>query len=190
MIDIDYSSSIGWDTQVYASDKVTILNDTDADGIIDVGSVGPYGDTEVIFVEVDVPVNATDGDTEIMILDANSSLDNSIYDSATINTIARILVTYKNSARGQEQIIFEAGKTVYARAHGLEANNVYYQWVASNGTVYKVSPDIAVTSENDADDQFTTDDTMPVGNWTIIVFDSPGPIAPRIHLTSPCETCI
>ena len=172
VIDLARTFIQDWDTSFYGSDKITLLSDTDTDGLVDTGEMGYYGSEQIIYARITVPVTAGDGDTEFTEVFANSSKEPSAYNTSLINTTARIVITYNDFARTTEQYVFEIGGTVYVRAHNLGVNNVYYQWIDPNSTVVRISPDIIVSAEDSADDLLATNISMLLGNWTIIVFNA------------------
>jgi hypothetical protein len=154
-------------------DQATLLEDTDSDGVVDVGYIGPYGASYSFYARVIVPANASSGDSDLITIFANSSLDTNSYDNVTINTTARTLVTYEETGRVTEQTLFEIGDTVYARASALfTINNVYFEWIDPNNVLQRTSPTVAVTSEDNADDDFITNSSHLLGNWTVIVFNN------------------
>jgi len=171
-IDISYATVNNWATAFLETDKSTPLTDSDADTVIDTGAIAGFGGTFQFYVRVSVPANATDGDSDLTTIYANSSLNTSVFDVEHINTSARILVTYKDAARTLENITFLVTETVYARAHSLTVNDVYFEWIDPNSTVVRTSPDIPVSAQNDADDFLATNINMVLGNWTIVLFNA------------------
>ncbi|MBW3010751.1 hypothetical protein KY326_00850, partial [Candidatus Woesearchaeota archaeon] len=173
VIDITYTNVSNWNTTFLQADHATPLTDTDNDSIIDTGVIPPNGGTFSFYVQVRVPANATDRASELTTVIGNSSLNTSVFDIALLNTTARILVTYQDAARSIEQRNFEVTQTVYARANSLTGiNNVYFEWIDPNSTVIRTSPDIPVSAEDNADDMLTTNISLVVGNWTLVVFDA------------------
>ena len=49
---------------------------------------------------------------------------------------------------------------------------MYFVWIDSNNTIIRASTDIAVTAEDDADDQLGTNTSLLLGNWTVIAYNS------------------
>ncbi len=172
VIDVSHIPVLGWDTVFYDSDKMTLLTDSDSDGIIDIGSIGYYGSQHIIYARITVPAAASEGDSELTVIHVNSSKDTSVYDVSLINTTSRVVITYNDFARMTEQSIFEAGDTIYARVHNIDIKKVYYLWIDPNSSVIKVSPDIIVSAENNADDLLAANSSMLLGNWTLIVFNA------------------
>jgi len=176
IVDLAYTSVLNWSTVFLASDRVTPLTDSDNDSLVDLNLSG-YGNNGVIYVRVTIPEGTQENDIEITTIYANSSENTSAFDSVSVNTTARTIIFYETAARTIEKDIFEYGETVYARAHNLvKINNVYYQWIDTNNTVQRVSPDIAVSTQDTADDEFTSNTSMPLGNYTVVLFNAKGDV--------------
>ncbi|MBW2984271.1 hypothetical protein KY361_04100 [Candidatus Woesearchaeota archaeon] len=177
-IDITYTFVRNWSTDFFDSDRTSLLTDTDSDGLIDIGALGAYGEQHDIYVKVTVPPDATEYDVETTSIYVNSSLNTAVFDIVIINTTARRVITYADSARTTERTIFEVGDTVYTRAHRLTGvTNVYYQWIDSNNTVVRISPSIPVSAADNADDMLKTSASYLLGyNWTVVVFNAQGDI--------------
>ncbi|MBW3017648.1 hypothetical protein KY325_00635, partial [Candidatus Woesearchaeota archaeon] len=172
VFDISYTRVNNVPIAFYKLDKATPLTDTDNDTRIDTGTVAGFGATYQFYIMVTVPANASDHDSDLAIIYANSSLNTSVFDTARINTTARVLVTYKDAVRTIENTTFLVTETVYARAHSLSVSTVYYEWLDPNGTIIRISPDIIVSAQDDADDFLATNINMMLGNWTIILFNA------------------
>lgn len=171
--DITYTSVLNWSTQFFELDKTTPLIDTNNNSYIDTGIVSGQGGIFQFYVKITSPLNAQENDTEITTVYANASSNPAIYDTAQINTTVETIATYNDTARTQDDQLFEIFDTVYTRANGLVGiNKVYFVWLDSNNTPVRTSPDIPVTSEDNADDAFTTNNTLPIGNYTIIVYNA------------------
>lgn len=92
--DITFTSSEpDWGHRLVAKDGVSDLPDTDGDGIPDVGTVpgliGGVPGVDTLYLDVTPPVSAPPGISDTTIVYATSSIDNSVYDSATVVTIVR-----------------------------------------------------------------------------------------------------
>ncbi len=73
-----------WSANLYKSDGITLLSDTDEDGVIDSGSL-PVGGSIEILVRINPPPGATTGDSNITIITALSSLEITIAKESTIS---------------------------------------------------------------------------------------------------------
>ncbi|MBW2980533.1 hypothetical protein KY360_03890 [Candidatus Woesearchaeota archaeon] len=173
IVDITHTYILNWSTTFLELDKATLIPDTDNDSIPDTGLIGPYGGEYSFYVRVTTPVDALENETETTTIYVNSSWNSSVFDFAVINTTAQRVITYAESARQTEKTIFELGETIYGRAFNLNGiREVYYQWVNPNATIMRVSHDIDVSAEDNADDQFTTNSSSLVGAWYVIVFNA------------------
>lgn len=171
VIDINISSSLGWTVELFESDRITPLSDTDSDTIPDVGTVLPIGGSEKIIVKVTVPGTASEGDMDVTNVTGLSSVS-SATEMAQDDTTAEILVIYNNSARTLKDTFFTIGETVYTKAFGLvDENKVIFTWVDGNATTVRVSPEINVDALDQAIDQFTTNMSHVPGNWTLVLTD-------------------
>ncbi len=85
VFDITYFSNQGWNVQLFKSDGITPLPDTDGDGTPDTGLLSP-GEAVDIVVKVSIPFNAAVGTIDTTIINATSSLNNTVSDSTTDTT--------------------------------------------------------------------------------------------------------
>jgi len=172
-IDLTHTYVLNWNTTFYDFDSTTLLTDTDSDGKVDIGSLSGYGAQKDIYAKVRSPSNATNNQNETTTVYANSSLNTSVYDTVVLITTARTVNTFANVARTTPKTNFEVGDVVYARAFNLlSVTNAYYHWIDSNGTVIRISSNIPVDSNMQADDQLSTNTSMLSGTWTIVVFNA------------------
>jgi hypothetical protein len=173
-IDVLKQSILGWPGELFKSDKITPLPDTNGNSTPDTGLLAENGGSVKVVAKVTVPMTATEGQKDIMTITGISET-NSIYrDNATDNTTAEILVIYNNSARTLKDTDFIINETVYAKAFGLTVANVRFMWVDGNGTNVRTSPSIGVDISGQALDEFTTNISHAVGNWTLIVTRTTG----------------
>ncbi len=170
-IDITYWARVGWNTTFYQTDKTNLLLDTDFDSVQDVGNLSSCGGTYKMYAKIVAPPNPPSNDT--ILVYANTSRMPMAYDTSTINLFAQKVTTYSNAARTTPSAVFEVKSTVYAKASGLESiNNVYFVWVDPDSVIKRVSPDLPVSSQDEADDALATNISLVLGNWTIIVYDA------------------
>ena len=172
-IDLTHTYVLNWNTTFYDYDSVTLLTDTDSDSKVDIGPLSGYGTQKDIYAKVSSPSNATNNQNETTTVYANSSLSASVYDTAVLRTTARTVNTFANVARTTPKTNFEVGDVVYARAFNLlSVANAYYQWIDSNSTVLRISSNIAVDANLQADDQLSTNASMLLGTWAVVVFNA------------------
>lgn len=173
VINMAYSSNKSWPGTLFKSDKTILLNDTNSDGKPDTGILAYAGGSVKIVAKVSVPTSVVEGDMDVARVNGTSSLNSTISGKAIDNTTARILINYNDSARTQQDDYFRLNETVYAKAFGLNGiAEVYFVWVDSNDTIKRTSPDITVDASKQALDNFTTNSSMPAGNWTVILYKS------------------
>jgi hypothetical protein len=172
-IDLTHTYVLNWNTTFYDYDSVTLLTDTDSDSKVDIGPLSGYGAQKDIYAKVSSPSNATNNQNETTTVYANSSLSASVYDTAMLRTTARTVNTFVNVARTTPKTNFEVGDVVYARAFNLlSVANAYYQWIDSNSTVLRISSNIAVDANLQADDLLSTNASMLLGTWAVVVFNA------------------
>ncbi|MEM4366544.1 MAG: CARDB domain-containing protein [Candidatus Anstonellales archaeon] len=171
-IDIFNTSTMGWGGVFYNADLITLLADTDGDGLIDVGKLAPFGGSYTLYLRVSVPISATEASSDIRYAYANSSLVPSIYDTSRINTTAAKIVTFEDPSFLTPRSLFQIGSTVYAQAYAITVNNVYFRWIDPTSTIIKTSGTIGVNPDLTADDFLPTNSSLLSGNWTVIVFRS------------------
>ncbi|MFC1753477.1 Ig-like domain-containing protein [Thermoproteota archaeon] len=173
VIDITHDSDMNWSISLYEMDKVTLLNDTDSDGIPDIGNISGSGTTQQFYVKVTISETASTGDSDFTLIYANSSVNSSVYDVASLNTTAQNIVVYENAARSIEESQFLKTETVYTRGHSLcDYTNVYFVWIDSNSSTLRISNDIAVTGECEADDEWTSNSTSLIGEYHVILYNA------------------
>lgn len=172
LINLNFTSTEGYITQIYASDRLTLLTDTDADGNVDL-TVDGLGASESVFVKVIVPSTATDGDVELTTVNGFSSVDTKYNDSVLLNTTVRFVITYEDAFRITQENTFVIEDLVYVRATGITAaNDVYFEYIDPNGKVIYISPDREVTAEDNSDDDFLTNTSLILGEWTVVAFNA------------------
>ncbi len=106
VFDISYISSIpGWSVTLLKADGVTLLSDTNNDGIPDTGTVAPLDSVDIV-VQVSVPTYANSGDVDAVQVTARSSNSKTVSSTATdtlsINTnfVVKSLYTHTTTALG------------------------------------------------------------------------------------------
>ncbi len=78
--------ALGWTTELFESDGVTPLQDTDTDGIPDTGLL-ETGNQSTVVIRVTVPALVNPGDEETCIVMFTSSNDLAIHKNATVTTV-------------------------------------------------------------------------------------------------------
>jgi hypothetical protein len=173
VIDLLYSSVNNFSIVLLDSDMVTLLDDSDGDGLIDVGVLSAYGGTREILVEVTPDASALEDDSDLTTVYFNSSLTGGVFDVLRFNTTVKRVNTFSTVARTFQQTEFDIGSTVYARIFNLiSARNVFFIWIDSNGTVVRTSSVIPVSSALLADDSLSTNESMYDGSWSVVVFNA------------------
>lgn len=81
----DLSWVSNWPVTLYQSDGTTSLIDTNADGIIDTGSISPGGETTIV-ARIQTPESSTLGSMNTVNLTARSSIDTNINRTVTLQT--------------------------------------------------------------------------------------------------------
>ena len=156
------TSSEGWDIRIYADDGVTQINSID---------MGPNGDTEEVIVRVFIPYGTAEETVDTTTITATAP--GSPPDTATDTTTVRRLTTYADSGFVNEEDQFIIGDDVFARATGLSpGDSVYWVWVDSDGTVVRTTVELRVDTQGMAFDNYTTLETDPTGDWTVLLYDS------------------
>ncbi len=174
VFDISNSSVQNWSVIFLSLDQVSRLNDSNGNGFPDI-SIAGYGEVKGFYIRLDVPLNASQGSTEISIIFVNSSLNSSVYGRITLNSTLKAALAYNDSARTNIQTRFEvfnltSNTTVFGRAHTVQDfAQVLFTWFNMNGSVYKQFN--STVSGNSADDEVNLS-LASVGQWTFIVFNS------------------
>ena len=76
---------LGWTTELFASDGVTPLNDSDSDGMPDTGALNTWQSADVI-ARVTVPAGALAGDSAEAMITFTSSTDPTVFKTAVVTT--------------------------------------------------------------------------------------------------------
>jgi hypothetical protein len=156
------TSSEGWEVRIYADDGVTQINSID---------MGPNGDTEEVIARVFIPYGTAEDTVDTTTITATAP--GSPPDSATDTTTVRRLTTYADSGFVNEEDQFIIGDDVFARATGLSpGDDIYWVWVDSDGTVVRTTVELRVDTQGMAFDNYTTLETDPTGDWTVLLYDS------------------
>lgn len=93
VVDLNVQQTIGWNTRLYAADGLTLLTDTDGDGIIDTGNILPLVSKDIV-VKTTVPSTAIE-DTENLITITGSSSRNTSVTAAVTDRVFIIGSTSK-----------------------------------------------------------------------------------------------
>ncbi|MEA3430520.1 MAG: hypothetical protein U9R08_04570, partial [Nanoarchaeota archaeon] len=169
-INLQYTDTLGWE-KTFLDKYYAPLEDSNSDGYADI-LLEQLGDLEKIFLKVVVPNDAPMGMDEITYIYANSSLDSTVFKTATINNTPRGVALYNDSGRTNLQDVFAIYSTVYAKAFYLQGlSEVYFAWFDGINYV-RISPNITVDGSGNADDLIITNSTTYPGVWTIFVYDS------------------
>jgi hypothetical protein len=90
-----------WPVSLYASDRTTLLTDTDSDGVVDSGSI-PQGGQVTVIARVQAPASAVLGDASTALVTARSSVNTSKNKTATLQTSipAPFAQVYRDNAGG------------------------------------------------------------------------------------------
>jgi len=193
--DLSYLSSRDWDIVLLDQDRLTELNDSDSDGIIDTGNILPFGERKYISANIHVGETLVPDDTfDQTNITVNSSGFVGAYDYVTDNTTARIMLTYEDAAFTTFSELFNTSQIVYANSYGLsDHNQVYYIWYDSFGVLVRQSPPITVDANDEADDQLQLNSSLPYSTYTVYLYNN-GEItheffdvydAPNIHVLNP-----
>jgi len=86
-VNLRVTSLEGWEARIFAADGETALTDTDDDGLVDVGELGP-GEAAEIVVQVRLPANAVGGTQDVTTITASmpgTSMTASAQDRTTVN---------------------------------------------------------------------------------------------------------
>jgi len=126
-----------------------------------------------IYLKLTVPLDAVENSNDTTKMFINSSIDSAAGDFATDITNIRKLVTFSNPDYTIKTDTFRLNSTVYAKAFGLSANTVIFEWYDSNDTLARASSTKYV-SGGMTSDQFTTNMSSLTGNWTVIVKNDVG----------------
>ena len=180
------SSRWGWPVTFYADDKETHLTDTDADGCVDTGTLAPFGGFRYIQVKVNVPVGTLVNTTELTNITANSSNQPNVFiDYVTDNTTAKLVLTFNASGRtpAVQDNYFYDYEVVYAKGTGLEPNDdVYFVWIAANGSIVYTSPDVTVDTQGHALDEYDLNYTASHGMWELVLHDASDDSILDVHI--------
>ena len=101
----DLSTTSAWPVSLYAQDGVTLLTDTDADGVVDTGPVAQGAETG-FYVQVRTPITATLGANNTAVLTAISSLNTAKSSTAIIKAAvpAAFAQVYSDSTDGDMRL--------------------------------------------------------------------------------------
>jgi PKD repeat protein len=93
--DMEYFSPSGWTAFFYESDGITPLVDTNANIIVDTGSLQASGGFRDVVVKVNIPGDANATDTDDAVINATSTNDPSESDTASITTTVPYFIESK-----------------------------------------------------------------------------------------------
>ncbi len=172
-IEISKTSTFGFNTTFYLSDKVTQLTDTNGNNLVDV-NVTAYGGVKSIYAAIFVPLNATLASSEVTTIFANSSTQ-SVFSFVQINQTVRGIQIYNDSALTNVKTTFNLDLTsnvsIFAKAFFLTGfNTVYFGWYSGNGSLFRQSPNVSVT-EN-LNDSINININSSLGSWSVIIYNS------------------
>jgi uncharacterized repeat protein (TIGR01451 family) len=87
VIDISVSDSLGWKINLLKPDGITLIGDTDGDGVTDTGPISANSSTGVV-LKVFIPSGVTPGTSNTIVLNINSSSTSATDQAQDIITIA------------------------------------------------------------------------------------------------------
>lgn len=110
-INLAFHSSQNWQCFLYDSTGITYLSDSDGDSHIDAGSLGAYGDSALLWIDIAPPANARHNTVDTTYLTAFSSLDELVRDSIRLITRAMNLIPGVSVEPDQEGTV-DAGSSI------------------------------------------------------------------------------
>lgn len=144
VIDINFSSIKGWSVQLFKSDGITPLTDTEvgpaSDGIPDTGIVGPSA-TVQIAANVTIPFGIPGGIVEITDIFATSSLNPIAWDIARLNTSTLMGLEYRSPnryvtfVRGTLMVIGHLDNT-QVKITDVTSGSVLNQFMINSGAIW------------------------------------------------------
>lgn len=170
--DLTYYSTQNFTVTFYAADMITLLTDTDGDGIIDTGNISPFGGTKDIYAKLVLQVSQVNGTIDYTNITVNSSGIPTFSDYVTDTTTAKLLITYDDPAYTHFQDIFNKTQTVYAKGYGLDDyKKVYFVWYDSNGTIVQQTSSMVVDKDEEASNNLALDYSFPSGTYLVYLHD-------------------
>lgn len=155
-VSLSYTDSHDWPVTFYAPDGVTVITSA---------TVGPFGGHQEVLARVTVAGDASRGTTDTATIVA---ADDSVTVTATDTTFVRILDTYAGASDATPCSAFRLGDVVFARGAGLTPGSVVcFAWKDASGRVMQTSATSTVDASGTAADQYASQMTDPVGNWTV-----------------------
>ena len=184
VFDISYTATIqGWSVKLFKADGVTPLLDTDHDGTVDTGTVGPLNSADVI-MQVSVPSYANPADTDVVSVTARSSNDVSKSSTATdtvfitTNSVVKTLYLHEQTvAAGGYLDTSPASSTITQVAIGANKDGIWTQSPAfarafnilddPSVTLYLYNPNNAVSGTMVATLKYVNGGTTTtIGSWS------------------------
>ncbi len=167
LFDLEVTSSLGWQTQFFSSDKITPLPDTNENGKPDTGFLNPFGGYFEFYLRVTIPSNATYNQQEISTIYGTSittSEQKSIQDTTTV----KILVIFEDGAYSIPKSVFPPCSGVYFRAFSL--TNGTYRFVVYDpyNTLKTLTPaELTPDQSGQVSDSYMLDSSDQLGTWSV-----------------------
>jgi uncharacterized membrane protein len=134
--DVSAISISGWEITLFSSDGISLLSDTDSDGIPDCGLLNPYDGTAEIVVDVAIPDNAIAYTQDLATVTFSSSLPTGDDKSTVLETNCAVsgeiimdAESYSKSEGPSEQLIYLVSVT-----NSLNSNAVIDFTVSSDNS--------------------------------------------------------
>ncbi len=126
-IGISNISTQGWPIKLYKADGITPLTDTNGDGIIDVGQLGPSNSTNIV-VSVTVPSYVNPGAVDIVTLTGTSKLNSSV------TSIVSDTVFISGSSVVKTLYLHESSTGGFLNTSSVNSTITQYNIAATTGT--------------------------------------------------------
>lgn len=167
LFELEVSSSLGWQTQLLNSDKVTPLSDTNGNGKPDTDYLNSFGGYFEFYLKITIPSNATYNTQDISTIYA-TSFETSQQKSTTDTTTVKILVTFQDAAYSILKSVFPPCSGVYFRAYSL--SNGTYRFVVYdpyNGLKTLTPAELIPDQSGQVSDSYNLETSDPLGTWSV-----------------------